>query len=209
MQRVRSRAQGWVLGALCGLLLLPVAAPAAVDTAAAQTTVQETLDEVLAALREKGTTYEQRRDRLEAIAFPRFDFDTISRLVLGRNWKTLDADQQKAFVVEFKRHLTLSYGRVIDDYKNHDFEVKKARAEGNDDVTVRTWIEADAATPFIIDYRLRERGGSWKVIDVVVEGVSLVQNFRDQSRSLLRDVGPDGLIEKLRAKNLEREQEQG
>jgi phospholipid transport system substrate-binding protein len=201
MLRLRSSAAVAILG-----LLLAAPAGGAPDTAAAQAMVEETLDEVLAALRKPDTTYAWRSERIQEIAFPRFDFETISRLVLGRNWKTLNAEQQAAFIVEFKRHLTLSYGRTIDDYKSHEFLIRSARAERNDDVTVRTQINADAAQPFLIDYRVRNQNDGWRVIDVVVEGVSLVQNFRDQSRSVLRDVGPDGLIERLRAKNAEREQ---
>ncbi len=79
-----------------------------------------------------------------------------------------------------------------------------ARAENNEDVSVKTKILGGSADGVEIEYRLREDAGQWKVIDVIIEGVSLIANFRSQVQDIIRAEGPDKLIEKLRQKNAEK-----
>ena len=146
-----------------------------------------------------------RRTRVEEIAYARFDFDVIARLVLARNWKKLSPEQRDAFVVEFKRHLSGSYWRTLDDYRDEEVRITGSRLARNGDVTVRSQIVGgERAAPIEIDYRMRPRDGDWVVIDVIIEGVSLVQNFRSQTQEIISDVGVDRLIERLREKNAER-----
>ena len=191
--------------ALLGLLLLLPRPGAAAATDAATELVRTTLDSVLAVLRDKGMPAEQRRTKVEAIAYTNFDFETISKLVLARNWPKLSAKQQGDFVVEFKRHLSATYWKTLEDYRNEKVVVEGSRAEKNGDVTVRSTIDSERSEPIRIDYRMRSSGGKWKVIDVIIENVSLVQNFRSQTQELIAKNGVDGLIEALRKKNAERE----
>ena len=165
--------------------------------------VERTLDDVLVVLRDDSLSLAERRSRVEVIAYGRFDFETISRLVLARNWKKLTPEQRDEFVVEFKRHLSNSYWKTLYDNRGRELEVGASQRTKRGDVKVRTEIALDAAQPFLIDYRLRARGDEWKVIDVVIEGVSLVQNFRSQTQAIISDVGVERLIEALRKKNEE------
>ena len=189
---------------LCLCLVAPQAARAA-GADDAQALVKKTLDSVLAVLRDKAMPAEQRRAKVEAIAYVNFDFETISKLVLARNWPKLSAKQQGDFVVEFKRHLSATYWKTLEDYRNEKVLVEGSRAEKNGDVTVRSSIDSERSEPIRIDYRMRSFGGQWKVIDVIIENVSLVQNFRSQTQELIAKNGVDGLIEALRKKNAERE----
>jgi phospholipid transport system substrate-binding protein len=125
--------------------------------------------------------------------------------VLGRNWPKLSPKQRDEFVVEFKRHLSGTYWKTLEDYRDQKVTVTGARAEKKGDVTVRSTIDAERAEPIRMDYRMRQKGGEWSVIDVVIEGVSLVQNFRSQTQEIIGEVGVDGLIERLRQKNAARE----
>lgn len=189
------------LGALAlAALLAPAPAPAApVDDARA--VVRRTVDEALAVLRDRARPEASRRSEVERIAYARFDFDTISRLVLARNWPKLSPAQQQDFIVEFKRHLTLTYWKTLEDYRDRDVEIAAARQEKNGDVTVRTHTEGERSEPIRIDYRLRQSAGGFRVIDVVIEGVSLVQNFRAQTQEIVAKDGIDSLIGKLRERN--------
>jgi phospholipid transport system substrate-binding protein len=203
-------AWGWNARRPLGLLLaaaLGGAAPAAAATPAdeASQVVRTTLDEVLAVLRDKAKPPEQRRSQVEQIAYVHFDFDTISRLVLARNWPKLSAKQQADFVVEFKRHLSGTYWKTLEDYRDQKVAVTGARPEKSGDVTVRSTIEGERSEPIRIDYRMRPKAGEWVVIDVIIEGVSLVQNFRSQTQEIISEVGIDGLIDRLRQKNAEHE----
>lgn len=202
------------LRALAALLTLALAAvpagPAVAAEAEAQArgVVDRTLESVLGVLRNEDVAEAAKRSKVEEIAYANFDFDTMSKLVLARNWKKLSGAQRDAFLVEFKRHLSLTYGDTLLDYKDQEVKIASTRLENNGDVTVRTEIHGVAAQPYKVDYRLREQAdGSWRVIDVVIESVSLISNFRSQTQEILSDVGPDRLIERLREKNAERAEE--
>lgn len=125
--------------------------------------------------------------------------------MLARNWPKLSKQKQDEFVVEFKRHLSATYWKTLEDYRNEKVLVEGNRAEKNGDVTVRSTIKSERSEPIRIDYRLRNQAGAWKVIDVIIENVSLVQNFRSQTQEIISSSGVDGLIEALRKKNVERE----
>jgi phospholipid transport system substrate-binding protein len=188
--------------ALTAGIALTTAAAADPAKDAASAVVQQTLDGVVAVLRNRDLPDDVRRTKVEAIAYARFDFDTISRLVLARNWKELSPEQRDQFIVEFKRHLTSSYWRTLDDYRDEDVKLTGSRSAPNGDVTVRSRIlGTDRAAPILIDYRMRTHGGDWRVIDVIIESVSLVQNFRSQTQEIISDVGVDQLIQRLHEKN--------
>jgi phospholipid transport system substrate-binding protein len=159
---------------------------------------------VLVVLRDKAMPAPERRSRVEKIAYAHFDFDTISRLVLARNWPKLSAKQKADFVVEFKRHLSGTYWKTLEDYRDQKVAVDGTRQEKSGDVTVRSTIEGERSEPIRLDYRMRPKAGDWVVIDVVIEGVSLVQNFRNQTQEIIGEVGIDGLIDRLRQKNAEK-----
>ena len=126
---------------------------------------------------------------------------TVARLVLARNWKQLSPEQQKDFVEEFKKHLSMTYGKNVETYNNERAEVTGDRAEPGGDWTVKTKIVRPGAADVLLDYRLRQEDGGWKVIDVIIEGVSLVANFRAQFQEIVSNQGPQKLIDLLREKN--------
>lgn len=177
------------------------ALPAAHAESPATAVVQQTADAVLAVLADKSLTTEQKRHKVEEIVYAHFDFETLSRLVLARNWKQLTPEQQKQFTEEFKRHLSMTYGRNVETYNNERAVVTGDRAEAHDDWTVKTKIIRPNAADILVDYRLRKQGDDWRVIDVIIEGVSLVANFRSQFQEVLTNDGPVKLIELLREKN--------
>jgi phospholipid transport system substrate-binding protein len=188
-----------VLAALLALALL-FAGPALADPAAdARSAMQTTIDDVLKILRGPGSD-EQQRAEVEALARQRFDFTTMSKLVLKRDWKRFSREQQSQFVTEFTEYLSASYGTRIARYKNEEVVMLGARNEGNGDVTVQTAIKGGQFDGATVDYRMRQLGG-WKVIDVVIEGISLVSNFRQQFADVIARGGPQELLKRLKEKN--------
>lgn len=189
--------------ALLTLFLAPLLATpvAAAEPQGAQDVIEQTVDEVLAVLRDESRDEAARRAAIERIANQRFDFRTMSRLVLARNWKRLSESEQQEFVDEFTRYLSNDYGSRIERYEQEKVLVLGEQEEPRDDVTVKTRIEGGEYDAALVDYRLRKRDGEWKIIDVVIEGISLVANFRDQFRDVMGREGPSTLIEKLREKN--------
>ncbi|MGH0030498.1 MAG: MlaC/ttg2D family ABC transporter substrate-binding protein [Myxococcota bacterium] len=191
-----------MMRALCtGLALLLLAPAVASAEGAAQAVIEKTVVEVLAILRDESLDASARRASLETLAQDRFDFRTMSRLVLARNWKRLSKDQQAEFVDEFETYLANDYGSRIERYDQEEVEVLGERPEPRGDVTVKTKIVGGENDGALVDYRMRSRDGAWKIIDVVIEGISLVANFRDQFRDVMGREGPVTLIEKLREKN--------
>ena len=173
------------------------------DPSPARAAVDETVEAVLAVLRQNELPVAERQQQIEAIAIERFDFVTMSKLVLKRDWRRFDKDQKQQFVDAFRDHLAASYGTRIERYEQEAVSMLGERVEPGGDVTVRTKIEGGAADGIEIQYRMRERKGRWRVIDVVIEGVSLVANFRSQFSEVLSRGGPEELLRRLQEKNAE------
>ena len=161
------------------------------------------MSDVIGVLRDGQLAGDARRQKIEEIAYSHFDFERMSRLVLARNWRDLDDAQRSAFEAEFRKHLSLTYGRRLNSYTDEQIKIVEARKAGRSDVQVLTKVIGGAAGPdgIAIDYRLRERDGNWLVIDVIVEGVSLIQNFRAQVQDIISTKGVSSLLEILREKN--------
>jgi phospholipid transport system substrate-binding protein len=191
-----------VLGALLGTALAP--SMAAADGAAPRVVVQKISDQTIAVLADKGLSAADKRARVEQIVYANTDFDTLSRLVLARNWSSFSPAQQAQFVAEFKRHLSVTYGKNVENYRNEKVTITGDHEEARGDWTVNSKIlRGGAADDILIDYRLRPQGGAWKIIDFVIERVSLVANFRSQFQDVLSQGpdGPDRLLKLLHEKN--------
>jgi len=158
--------------------------------------------QVIPILQNASLSSDQKRERIEQIAYQAMDFDTLSKLVLARNWSKFSPAQQTEFIAQFKRHLSVTYGRNVDNYHNEKVQILGERTEGNGDVTVHTKIlRGGHSEDVVVDYRLRQRDGNWKIIDVIVEGVSLVSNFRSQFQDIVANGGPERLLTLLKEKN--------
>jgi phospholipid transport system substrate-binding protein len=189
-----------------GALLICALAIAGTGVRAEDQTPSQVVDglanRVIPILQNKNLSGDQKREQIEQIAYDAMDFDTLSKLVLARNWSKFSPTQQGEFVELFKRHLSITYGRNVDNYKNERVQILSERKEGYGDVTVLTKIlRGGGDADVVVDYRLRQRDGRWKIIDVIVEGVSLVSNFRSQFQEIVANGGPDHLIALLKEKN--------
>ncbi len=170
------------------------------DEADARASVEATIDEVMRILHDDVMTLENKKDHVEAIAIENFDFDVISRLVLARNWRKFNDTQRADFAEAFKHHLSATYRDTLDNFSDETITVESSRSERNGDVTVKTVVHVQG-DKVLVDYRMRKREDRWLGIDVIIEGVSLVQNFRAQAQEIVTSEGPDALIQRLRDKN--------
>jgi phospholipid transport system substrate-binding protein len=190
-----------ILVAVVSILAAPGVRAATESEAAARAVIAETVDEVLAVLRDKSKSTEDRIRSLEQIVYGRFDLYVMSRLVLARNWKRFSEEQKEQYVAEFKQYLTNSYGNRIERYDQQEVEIIGEREEPRGDVVVKTKILGGEFEGALVDYRLRKHDSEWRVIDVVIEGISMVSNYRDQFKSIVSSGGPELLLEKLKEKN--------
>src|SRR5262249_42775581 len=181
------------------LAAIATATPAA-DTA--RVVVQRMTNAALDVLRDRGLDAETKRHKLEEIVYAETDFDTMSRLVLARNWAQFSPAQQAEFVHEFKQHLSLTYGRNIENYRNERVEIVGDQDEGRDDWLVKTKIlRGGGAQDILGDYRLRKAGGAWRVIHLGIQRVSPGANFRAPFQEIVSQGGPEKVLQLLRDKN--------
>jgi phospholipid transport system substrate-binding protein len=190
-----------LLVALASGLTAPGARAMTESEAGARAVISETVAAVLAVLRDESSPTEERIRSLEEIVYGRFDLYVMSRLVLARNWKRFTEEQKAEYVKEFKQYLTNSYGSRIERYDQQEVEIIGEREEPRGDVVIQTKIVGGEFEGALVDYRLRKQEADWRVIDVVIEGISMVSNYRDQFKSIVSSGGPELLIEKLKEKN--------
>jgi phospholipid transport system substrate-binding protein len=186
--------------ALPGATLAADAAPAA-DGSGPRATVQATTSQVIGVLANASLPTDEKRHRVEQIVYAQVDFETLSRLVLARNWSQLSEAQQKQFMEEFRQNLSATYGRNVESYKNEKVRIIDDHTEPRGDWTVRTKIVRNGSDDINVDYRLRQIDGSWKIIDIIIENVSLVANFRSQFQEIMSNGGPGRLLQVLHEKN--------
>ena len=133
---------------------------------------------------------------------PHFDFRHMTALAVGKDWKKASPGQQQQLTAEFKTLLVRTYSNALTSYKNQKVVYKPFRMNpGDSEVLVRTEVIQPGSKPVQIDYNLEKADAGWKVYDVVVAGISLVTNYRDQFAQEVRSGGIDGLIAAIAAKN--------
>jgi phospholipid transport system substrate-binding protein len=142
------------------------------------------------------------REVVESKLLPNFDFTRMTALAMGRNWRQATPEQQQRLTAEFRSLLVRTYAGALNQYRDQQISYKPLRAEDKaTDVIVRTEVVRPGQQPVQIDYGMEKSGDSWKSYDVIVGGVSLVTNYRDEFNEQIRSGGIDGLIRTLADKN--------
>ncbi|MDR4495454.1 MAG: ABC transporter substrate-binding protein [Nitrospirales bacterium] len=164
--------------------------------------VKSTIDEVLAVLSDQAMKVPEkqaeRRAKLEEIIGGRFDYEEMAKRTLPTQWKALNEEQQKEFVTLFQQFLANSYVGNVDGYSGEQIEYGKERRKG-DFAEVQTKV-VSPKVQIPLDYRLLKKNGEWRVYDVVIDGVSLMKNYRGQFARIIDSASFDTLLEKLRTK---------
>lgn len=178
----------------------------AVAEVAPDVLVKSTAEEVLEIVKKDKDIQAGNQQKIFALAeekiLPNFNFDRVSQLVLGRSWTKASKEQQDAFQKEFRSLMLRTYATALSKYRNQTIEYKPLRSQPTDkEATVKTLILQPGGQPVAVDYTLEKTDGAWKVYDIVIEGVSLVTNYRSQFSNEIKQSGIDGLIQKLVEKN--------
>ena len=139
---------------------------------------------------------------IETKVLPHFNFARMTQLAVGRNWRQATPEQQKALVDEFRTLLVRTYATAFTQYRNQTVDYRPMRMGPADtDVVVKSLIKQPAGQPVAIDYSMEKLAGAWKVYDVKIEGISLVENYRNTFNNEIQRSGVDGLIRVLSDKN--------
>jgi phospholipid transport system substrate-binding protein len=195
-----------MLRVLFRTLLLLAFAPLAFAQEAPDAMVKRIAEETLATIRSdkdlQAGNPAKVKTLIESKLVPHFDTARMTALAMGRNWRSATPEQQKELVEQFKTLLIRTYSNALTNYRDNTMSYKPLRANpGDNDVVVRTEVTRPGQAPIQIDYSMEKTPEGWKAYDVIVAGVSLVTNYRDDFNETVRSSGVDGLIKALQAKN--------
>jgi len=139
---------------------------------------------------------------VDAKVLPNFDFERMTRLAVGKGWRTATPEQKKTLVTEFRNLLVRTYANAFTSYQNQTIEVKPLKIPaGADEVTVKSLILKPGAPSVAVDYEMEKTADGWKAFDLSVEGASLVTTYRGTFSEQVQQSGVDGLIKMLVDKN--------
>jgi phospholipid transport system substrate-binding protein len=184
---------------LAVLLILPLQ----VFAAGAKDTVEGQISKMLAKMQTpefKGLQKDAKLTEISAIINEVFDYQELSRRTLGREWKKFSPDQQKEFVTLFEKLLESIYADRILAYTHEKIEFGKETELKKGQMEVESYIITTDNKKVPLFYRMTNKSGQWRVYDVVIEGVSMVKNYRGQFREILSTKKPEDLLQTLREK---------
>ncbi|HVG04361.1 MAG TPA: ABC transporter substrate-binding protein [Burkholderiaceae bacterium] len=194
-------------------LVLTLAASTLLTTAAAQAPaatpdamVRDLSNEVLNAIKEDKALKSGDTGRVQKLVdekvLPYTDFQKMTQLSVGPGWRNATPEQRAALTREFRTLLVRTYSGALGQVSDHKVELRPYRAQPTDtDVIVRTQVVASRGDPIQLDYRLEKSDAGWKIYDINILGVWLVENYKSQFSSQVNSSGIDGLIKTLTERN--------
>ena len=186
---LRRFAAGLIVG-----FAVAVVTPAAADEAAF---IRSLADRAIDVLSDRSISLETREARFRRLLRDGFAMRKIGRFVVGRYWRAMTPDQQGEYQALFAAWALKSYSAQLGGYAGQKFEIYRTTRAGKKDLFVRTRIARDGGAALRADWRVRNFKSGYKVIDVVVEGVSMLTTQRAEFAAVLRKHGPAGLIDAL------------
>ena len=192
-------------GMLAGSMAL-----AASDGPAAQQMVRQVLSSVVEELTSRRESLQSDPqsvfELVDRLVLPHFDFERMSRRVLGKRWKKASAEQRQRFVSAFRTMLVHTYATVLTEYRGQTLtylDPVEGRKDG--EIVVPVQVELTGSRAIRIAYAMHGGGTDWKVFDVAIDGVSLVTNYRSSFRSEIARHGIEGLIARLETRNAKKD----
>ena len=168
--------------------------------------VKATAESVISHIEENRSVLEKNPEKIydlvNQLIIPRFDFVSMSKWVLGKHWKQASEEQRSEFIIQFKELLVRTYARALLEYSGQ--EIKYFPVEQNPEsnlAVVRTELTSKSSAQLPILYRMHQKNEEWKVVDVSVDGVSLVTTYRGSFATQIKKNGFDSLLNELSKKN--------
>ena len=172
-------------------------APVAAQESSAGDFVRSLGDQVIQIL--KNEPYQSRKQKLHDIFTSSFDVDTMAKFAAGTYWRRADPQQQQEYLKLFGDYVATLYANKFGDYAGQEFKVTGQRASGDNDIAVEGTIMQANKPPVKIDFRVRKAATGFKIVDVYVEGISLLITKRDEFTTVLAREGMSGLLARLRS----------
>ena len=180
------------------LISVPIAARA--EILPPDELIRVTSREVLEVINKGKHTHDHKKlpEYIDAKVLPHFNFERMTRLAVGKSWRTATPEQKAALISEFHTMLVRTYTKALTLYKDVSIDTKPVTVPANaDEVMVKTLILRPGAPPVPVNYEIEKTSAGWKVFDVIVEGISLVATHRGSFAEKVQQSGIDGLIKSL------------
>ena len=183
-----------------------IVAAAPVDASAPDTLIRTVSSDVLARIKADKAIQGGDIGKIAALVdqkiMPYVDFQRMTASAVGRSWRTATPEQQAKIQAEFKTLLVRTYAGALSQVRNHTMDVKRLRAAPTDtEVTVKSELKSGGQQPIALDYRLEKTAQGWRVYDMNVMGVWLIETYRADFASVINAGGIDSLIAKLQERN--------
>ena len=192
---------------LSGLMLLCLSSIARADLPDPDVLIKNTVREVLDIVRNdkelRSGNQKKMLELVDAKVLPHFNFEHMTKLAVGKSWRTATTEQKQALMNEFRIMLVRTYTKAFTSYRDQTVEIKPLKLDlAMTEVTVKTSIvKPGSQQPILVYYDMERTPNGWKVYDLTVEGVSLVTSYRGTFADQIQQIGIDGLIKTLADKN--------
>ncbi|MBD3624754.1 MAG: ABC transporter substrate-binding protein [Rhodobacteraceae bacterium] len=169
-------------GAALGLTLLAGNAQA-LSTNQASAFIQQVVDQTMGIVNSSAST-DQALSQFEQVLARYGDMPVVARAVLGQPWRSASGSQQQAFVQAFQGYLARKYGREFREYRGASMRVSGASDQGDKGILVNTVVDLPGRQPFAVDWQVSDRSGATKLINLIIEGVSMLTTERSEVRAI-------------------------
>lgn len=190
---------------IAAAVLIGVTIPGSVLAHPAQDLVKQVTENFISALDSPDAKADNNflRGAIDRDVVPHIDFESMTKLTVGKAWKSASAEQRTSLVTEFRNFLLNTYTQALDQYSGQSLEfLPYADGKREDRAEVKTLFNDPGASDRIpIDYKLHNKKGPWMIYDIKVEQVSLVLGYKSEFSSQIKKGGVDGLIKALKEKN--------
>jgi phospholipid transport system substrate-binding protein len=187
------------------LLVAQVQATEAAKVTDPSTLMKVAIEDVLAQLKTHEALYQTDQPQLRTLvaksALPNLYIKRMAQLALAKHWRGANAQQRETYVSEFQRYLIRTYTTTMYLYRNTQLEMLSSKLKDDNKATLKVRVKNEKGDPVILFLRLETLSGAWKIIDINVEGISLVITARGVFDEEINRIGLDGFIENLKSQN--------
>jgi phospholipid transport system substrate-binding protein len=197
-----SSAKNLILGFALTLLVAQLVNISSANAGAPTEQIQTAIERVMAILKDPKLQPESKKKELREVVYPKFDFPEMAKRSLGSHWQRRSPEEQKEFVRLFTDLIEGAYMTNLDGYQGEKVVIGGEKQD-KDFAEVSTKIITKKGEEIAVNYKLRQAGSEWKIYDVVIENISLVNNYRSQFNRVIAQSSFDGLLGKMKDRQFE------
>jgi len=201
-QNETSTAKGLIRGFLLILFMAQLVMINPADAGAPTEQIQTAIEKVMTILKDPKLQAESKKKELREVIYPKFDFTEMAKRSLGSHWQRRTAEEQKEFVRLFTDLIEGAYMTNLEGYQGEKVVIGGEKLD-KDFAEVSTKILSKKGEEIAVNYKLRQAGSEWKIYDVVIENISLVNNYRSQFNRVIARSSFDELIAKMKDRQFE------